>query len=274
MRLKIKWKYFNKQINEYIKEACNLLDVRPELCSHKSYDFILSESNSWINKCYNYLKNSFDVRENAYAEGFYNEKPYSFYLGGIKGQDHFEIKEVLENLSAKKTKLERSLRILSVCDAVIQPELIDLPTRESYSLMDVVDLLMDKLYFLSDNFYYPIHAILRGNGIRIRDYKEFPLLIQKYETEGFIGLINTSSICARLTPRGREIVEKKRRFDFNKKESFREAEERDFDCFGNPDKPEEQYLMEKTGKVEKEKSGIENIKLNLVKKKKMIEFQQ
>ena len=231
MVLKIKWRIFYNQVNDYIREARDILNQGKGDFRHASYEFLVYEVNTWIAKCHNYLRNSFDKPDNAYAEGFYSEKAYSYYLTGAGNKEKLGLKEIFQNLSVKKGKLEKSLRILSACDAVIQPGLVDTGLREKYGINDVMDLLLDKLYFLYDNYYYPIHTILRGNGIITRNYRELPALIQKYEYEGYIRLISTNSICARLTSKGKDMIEKRRSFNNPELKNMNALEEMDFDCF-------------------------------------------
>jgi hypothetical protein len=214
IRLKVKWKIFYNQINDYIKEAEDILKLKKEYCTTKGYEYTFNKINSWINNCYSYLKSSFNLSNNVYAERFYSEKCYDFYAEGDKSKVQHKFDEIFRNLSAKKISLERSLRILSVSDAIIQPELVDLELRKSYNIKEIAALLFDKLYHLYDNIYYPIFEIISGNGIKLKQYHELLKLIKKYETDLYINLINTSSVCGKLTKKGRDAEEKKRMFDF------------------------------------------------------------
>jgi len=207
MKLKVKWDAFYSQISDYIKEAEGILIVREELCTIKSYEFILATTNNWINKCYTFLRKAFDQPDNVYAERFYSEKPYSFYLDDseLKTRDH--LKEVFQNLSIKKNWLLYNLRLLSVCDVIVRPETIDEKVRENFGIEQTVDLLFEKLYELNDGSYYPVHAILRGNGIKLKENRAFSTLLIKYEAEGNIKLISNSSICGQLTLKGKSLLE-------------------------------------------------------------------
>jgi hypothetical protein len=256
IRLKVKWKIFYNQINDYIIEAEDILKLKKEYCTTKSYEYTFNTINSWINNCYSYLKGSFNLSNNVYAERFYSEKSYDFYVEGDKSKEQQKFDEIFRNLSAKKISLERSLRILSVSDAIIQPELVDLELRKSFNIKEIVELLFDKLYHLYDNIYYPIFEIIHGNGIKLKHYHEFLKLIKKYETDLYINLINTSSICGKLTKKGREAEEKKRKFDFYDKVCLSQPEVLDLsqtDLYKNLDNPDlSQNYMRKE---------LENLKL-------------
>jgi hypothetical protein len=207
MELKVNWDVFYSQINDYIKEAEGILSIKEDLYTLKSYEFIVSTTNSWINKCYAYLRNSINPQDNVYAERFYYEKPYSFYLNEFEQNKKDHLKEVFQNLSIKKNCLAYNIRLLSVCDMLIHPEAIDKKLRETFGIKDTIDLLFKKLLSLYDGTYYPIHAIIRGNGIKLKDNKEFSAQLIKYEKEGFIRLISNSSICGQLTTKGKKLVE-------------------------------------------------------------------
>jgi hypothetical protein len=241
IRLKVKWKIFYNQIIDYIKEAEDILKLKKEYCTVKSYEYTVNEINSWINKCHSHLKNSFTLSNNIYAERFYSEKSFNFYLEGDNNKVQQKFDEIFHNLSAKKISLERSLRILSVSDAIIQPDLVDFKLRKNYTIKEIAELLFDKLYHLYDNIYYPIFEIINGNGIRIEQYPDFLKLIKQYETDLYINLISTNIVCGKLTKKGRDTEEKKRKFEYYDKVCLTKEEDLDLnqtDLDRNLDNPD------------------------------------
>jgi hypothetical protein len=212
MKLIVKWKKFFNQITDYIKEAKDILGVKKEYCSLKSSDAVLIVVNAWMNNCYRFLKSSFDSPDNMYAENFLFEKLYGLYKQ--ENNKEQELAEMFQNLSLKKSSLENSLRLLSVSDAIIHPDLVDFKLRNKYNNNEIAELLFDKLYYLYDDRYYSIYDIINGNGLKIKDYTGFFALMQKYQADGYINLKISNRIYGQLTEKGMREEEKKRRFDF------------------------------------------------------------
>ena len=211
MKLIVKWKNFFNQITDYLNEAEVILGLRREYCSEKSSESVLYNINAWMNKCYDYLKCSFDSPENDYAENFRFEKLYGFYKTDKSKEQ--ELIEMTQNLALKKNSLENSLRLLSVSDAIIYPDLVDFKVREKYKNSEIAELLLDKLYYLNDGRYYSIYDIVNGNGIKIKDYTGFFALLQKYQADGYIDMKIANRIFGRLTEKGKQEEEKKRSYN-------------------------------------------------------------
>jgi len=225
MKLVIKWGEFKCQLKEFIKEVDRLLDLKNGGKNTYDVETFLKVSNNWVRNCHNYLKLSFDDINNEYAQNFITAKPYNSYLKNENRDLISKIENVFEDLKTKRNSLNYTLRILSVSDIVIEPKLVDKQIRTEYTNYEISDLILDKLYHLYDNHFYPVQAILRGNGIKFSNTDELDELIKLLEKNSYINAIYSRSVNAQLSLKGRKHVEKKRRFELIDKFYFSSNQE-------------------------------------------------
>ena len=213
MKLLQNWNIFKNKVEEFLREADNLILKECTIIQEDDASTILLEINVWIYKIYGYLKDSFDDSDNEFAQSFYFAKLHGLYLKTENTPSMQKIADAFEELKAKRKKLEYILRLLSVCDAIIQNDLIDLTTRSKFSQEEIMDLILDKLYYLQDNFYYPLQTILLGNGIVVDSSAKLTCITNALEKRGYIWVIYSKVVKVQLSLDGRNHIDHKRHFE-------------------------------------------------------------
>jgi len=107
--------------------------------------------------------------------------------------------------------LEYYLKILKVSDAIIKPDQINLEERANFTTDEILELLLEKLYVLYDDYYHSVIAILDGNGIELKRHGEERDLVNALESYGYVSLRPGREISAQLTLDGKIKVEEMRR---------------------------------------------------------------
>lgn len=211
MELISKWKTFKTAINAAINEADDLLYVERESLNGFSAKELEKMIHQWIENSQKLLKSSFKETNNEFVIGFQSAKPYSSYL---KTNQNYTTKLncLLDELNTKKKTLEYYLELLSVSDAVIQPKLIDIEARTAYTRREIIDLVLDKLYHLCNQKYYPIQRIINGNAIKATKETVFEI-VELLEQKELIQVVNNRTLLVQLSTKGKEHVENKRNFD-------------------------------------------------------------
>lgn len=210
MKLIINWEDFTKQIDNFILEATAISDKENLIKNDAELEIIKAEINEWNKKCHEFLSKAFDSAKNEFSEGFFysNEVRYNFgkgikYFAQIK-------KETFEDFKAKQKTLIYYNRILSISDVIINP-LVDLKSRSQLTTDEILELILEKLYDLYDDYYHSIGMILEGNGISLKRHGEERELAKMLEQRGLVRLVHTKNLTGQLTTEGRMHVEKHRK---------------------------------------------------------------
>ena len=222
MELIIKWKNFKNAIEEAIVEANDLLYIEREFLSEIGTKSLEKMINEWIIKNEKTLKTSFSEVNNEFVIGFQSAKPYSSYLKSSENNTA-KLNSMLDELNTKKKTLEYYLELLSISDAIIQPKLIDTEIRASYTRREIIDLVLDKLYHLYNQKYYPIQRILSGNAIKVTKDSIYEI-VELLEQKEYIQVINNRTLLVQLSKEGQEYIENKRNFELFTKEVSIEPE--------------------------------------------------
>jgi hypothetical protein len=100
-------------------------------------------------------------------------------------------------------------RILSVSDAIINPETFNLEERATMTIKQKREFILKKLYDLYDDLYYPLDDILKGNSIEMKRTSEAGEIATMLENSGYVDQIGGmgSSVRIRLTAEGAQMVE-------------------------------------------------------------------
>jgi hypothetical protein len=212
MRLIPKWKVFKCKVEEYIKQADNLMDSEYSIIEDYGYSRFFYKYHSWIFFCHCYLKYSFDDLKNEFARSFYSSNSYKGFLVVMNEETPKQIEEALIELKVKSGKLRNILQLLSVCDTITQNQFVDTSVRSKYSSQDIEDLILDKLYFLSDFCYYPLQTILKGNGINLCKADEIQM-VEDLQKRNLIHVIYSDLITVKISPDGQKLIENKRNFN-------------------------------------------------------------
>lgn len=208
MKLTVSWNEFLNKMKILMRKAEDMLSH--EVKTEAELNDFQVEYKSWRQECFNFLSSSFDTNE--FAIGFHNAREPRYNLGKIEDLKQ-KIKNQSNDLKAKRNILESYLTILKVSDAIINPDKIDLHERANFSTEDILELILDKLYDLYDNYYHSVGMILEGNGIVLKRDGEDRELINKLESIGLINVIHTRDTTAQLTISGKIHVENRRKLD-------------------------------------------------------------
>lgn len=210
MKLIINWDIFSNQIDDFLIKAEKISNKKNFIKDKNKLNSVKIEIKEWNNKCFGFLNKSFDSENNEFAEGFYYAKVIRSNLGNRQKPFAQIKKETFEELETKQKTLIYYKKILSISDSLIHPS-DELPDRSSYSMDDILELILDKLYDLYDDLYYSIGMILEGNGITLKRHGEEEELAKKLENQGLVRLVYTLTVNAQLTVEGKNYVERKRK---------------------------------------------------------------
>ncbi|MDE5429418.1 hypothetical protein [Elizabethkingia meningoseptica] len=210
MKLKISWEDFSKQIDDFVTEG-KALNNGNEINTLSGLEKLKSNIAEFNDRCYSFLNSSFDKEKNGYAIAFYNASTPRYNFGNQQKDISQSKKEALEDLQEKLRILPYFKRILSISDAVIKPEIVELQNRSNYTTEQTLDLILEKLYDLYDNSYHPISTILEGNGITLKRHGEDRELVKILENHNYVNAMYAKDVNAKLTINGKMHIEEKRK---------------------------------------------------------------
>lgn len=223
MRLNIDWDEFKTETVKLIFEGKSIDFIISRNSTIIEYNEAKIQFDNWTEKVIAYLGTAFNESQNEYILEFKQAKQQRFNLssGHQIDKEPYQLLTVLkEDLKEKINNLEKNIRILEVLDAVIKPEEFNLVDRNSYSVEQVLSLILEKLNDLYDDSYYSIVAILNGNGINMKrpyEDREYGSLLEDY---GYVDIFHRIDTFAKLTLKGRLHVEEKRKTFFESYEDI------------------------------------------------------
>lgn len=212
MKLLIDWEQFQRQINTLIEEGEALVQNVNAARDLDGLNTLDEKDEDWYRRCIAFLKSSFD--DASYVESFRNEGTNNFHFPGKEKDLRMRKNEITRVLTPRLGVLKYYPRLLSISDAVVRPDEIDLEERKSYTTDEKLELIMDKLYELYDyEGYHSIQAILSGNGVSLGRYDEDKELVRALENYGYAEPLfgMGANVSAKLTLDGRRYVEQKRK---------------------------------------------------------------
>ena len=210
-KLTLSFKDFKLKIEDYATEAVKLyqLDVKTE----EQLIELNKKTEEWEKRVLEFLANAFTNSRSYWVHEFSNIHIQSYNIPGIEKTWYQKIDIKKKTIAEKQNYLIFNLRILSVCDAIIKPDDINLEERKNYGITEKTNLILNKLYELYDDFSYPIEDILIYNGIIIKRSNEAHELVKALKMRGYAESQNGIGVeChARLTAEGAIFVEENRR---------------------------------------------------------------
>lgn len=205
------WDTFSKQIDDFVSEGQSILTTENSIKTEAEFEVTKTTIKDWTDRCYNFLKSSFDIENNDYAQAFRYARHERFHIGNQK-KDFTQIKkEAFEDFKVKLTNLPYYKKILSISDAIIKPDIVKLSDRNSFTTDEILELILDKLFDLYDNNYHSIAMILQGNGITVKRHGEERELAKLLEDNGYVNLMHLKDTAGQLTVRGKMYIEDKRK---------------------------------------------------------------
>jgi hypothetical protein len=211
MKLSVKWEDFASQIDNFATEAKIISDTENSVQNELQLDTLKIDIKAWTTKCYEYLKSSFDSENNEFASSFYSARRDRYSLGYQKSDFNQIKKEICEDFNEKVSTLLYYKRILSISDAIIKSDIVELTNRNNYTTEQTLELILEKLYDLFDNHYHSVTMILEGNGIALRRHGEDRELLKVLEENGYVSSLHSREVAGQLTISGKMYVEEKRK---------------------------------------------------------------
>jgi hypothetical protein len=212
MTLALPFKTFEEQINKFVNYGTGFKEAFKTAKTEDGLEQLNIEVKKWVDEVTEYLRASFSVQQNEFARDFYNTSSQRFRIPGQARPVENRIKEEAQNLTAKLENLEYNVKIIRISDSLTQPTGVDLDTRKTYDTDDILELIVDKLYDVYDEYYYPILTILTYNGITLKRQDDERELAQLLENYSYIKIYPAGNeVRAQLTVEGRRYVEDKRK---------------------------------------------------------------
>lgn len=208
LKISIPFSEFQNSANSLIQQA-NLI-LENESSDEVYLATLRTFADRWIKDVVTLLEDSFNIKNNSFVTDF--QSATSGVISNVATNTyHFHLRQLKETIKAKNFSLWGSLRILEVMDCVIVPNNPVLDKRRSLTIEDKLSILLEKLYDLYDDYYYPINDILSGNGIIQRRYNEYHELAKILEDRGLVKIIpGVGDTNAQLTTEGAMYVENNR----------------------------------------------------------------
>ncbi len=208
MELQENWEDFEKAINNFKEKANTIVESHKNSSSEADYEKLKDEFKTWQNQVVEFFNTSFKEENNEFAHAIRYPQTNRYNIGNRQKDSRQLIKEKREDLSSLSKNLAYYLRILSISDAIVRPKEIDLEERKAFSTDEILELLLEKLYQLYDDYYHSVSVILSGNGISLSRHGEERELAKTLEDYGYVKLIHTKDVSAQLTIEGKRFVEK------------------------------------------------------------------
>lgn len=204
------WEQFQAALHQYVAQG-NELRNQP-INSEEEYWELESKRLSWEKEVFAWLKNSFSNEINPMVIELNNIAANNFTA-------HFSspaLKDLAFQLNGRiQMKVNFLLfkeRLFSVSDAIISPGSPQLSERAGMTLKQKQRFILEKLFDLYDDNFYPIEDILAGNGIQLNrnsEADEFGTTLKKsghLEIRQFLG----QKVTAQLTAKGAMLIEESR----------------------------------------------------------------
>lgn len=201
------WAEFKTELESFSEEGKSLKNM-PAI-SAEDIEAMERAIADWDQQIRLWLESSFNMPRNKFLIGYHNAGANNFNIPGqsfAKDQQIFLLKGKIQTRTDALFMFER---ILSVSDAVIAPGTIDLSARANLTIKQKQEFILQKLYALYDDLYYPLLDILEGNGIIMRRKGEAAEIAEMLENLGYVDQIAHigSSVQIRLTTTGAQMME-------------------------------------------------------------------
>ena len=209
-KLKINWLSWEEKISSLSKEGKTLYNKNDR--TNDELQLFSEIYDAWRKNVLKFLSTSLENDE-YYIVLFKTANSNRFQITNQQKPIEQVIKELKSDLKNDLEYIAFINKLISISDCIIDSEKVNTSIRATYTSEEILEFILDKLYDLYDNHYYPILPILNGNGINIkRTREEFEYI----KTLNDLGYVNSSFISkmadAQLTLEGKIFVEEKRKY--------------------------------------------------------------
>lgn len=211
LQIKVPFEELSREIDNKIKLAENL--EQKEVKTEEELNDFRKQFESWNSETLIILKDAFNNPRNEFVNDFQQIQPNSYAVPGMKKTLKQIIDDEKLSVKLKIRSLYGTIKILQVCDAIIEPEKIDFSKRANYTIEEKLDLILDKYYDLYDDLHYPLLEILTGNGVIPKRHGECRELAGLLENDGLVTTMGYvgDNIGVKLTAEGARQVEEARK---------------------------------------------------------------
>lgn len=210
MKLVIKQDEFENKIKNFIKLGNEIKEKHNSQITKDEYNIVKQKGDNWISEVKDFLKKSFDIKENIFVIGFSKSVPISYMIQNIEPDYNQYIRQYFEEIHMKIDLLEYYMRLIRIADAVTNPNSEKVLNRSSFSIQQKLDLILEKLYDLGGDRHHYIDLILELNGIKLSHRGEDREFAKTLEQNGYIDTIKAKDILVKINMKGRIYIEGKR----------------------------------------------------------------
>ena len=161
----------------------------------------------WIKECEKYLSSSIDDPKGIMVKEFSKNIGDHDLIFSESLEKYYTLKEVANKLYLLKCYD----RMIGVCDEISNQDKRDQISRSEFGVEETKILLLEKLYDLYDDRYYPGLLLLSLIGVQKKSKGEHRDLIAYLLKQGLVSRIEDNLYRIKITLKGRVDVEKKRK---------------------------------------------------------------
>lgn len=210
LRLIIKEKEFDDKAVILAKEAIKLKEDSNNINGEIAYAAFKFNIDQWVLKVTTLLSQSFSESNNKFVTDFIASFSPFHNTASLKSRPYYELFVIQKaRLNDLYIAFVAALKIISISEAVMNPESINLEKRKKYTTNDKLSFLLETLYELRGDIYFSVDEILLGNGIKYHSQNEGRELALLLKEQGFVEIsyAKKGDLCLSITSKGSLIVE-------------------------------------------------------------------
>ena len=206
MELTVDYQSFTDEVKNLTDEGKELNKTTPK--SEEEFQEFSQKKKLWENKCINYLNNSFTGEDSTSYGNTFMQAHSSFNLVYALPLEQ-RVKNTKNDIIEKTSTLEYCLRLLSVSDAILNPNIVEEQNRLNWTIQQKKAILLEKLNALNDGRYYDVTYIFWSCGIGVNNDNEPRAIANSLKEYGYINTRgNSKGLSASITIDGVEALER------------------------------------------------------------------
>ena len=201
------WTEFKKELQAFMEEGKSLKDMPAQ--TQQDIAAMENAIDAWDQQVKLWLESSFNASRNRYMIAYHNAGANNFNIPNQNLTRDRQLFLLGGRIQTRTDTLFMLERVLSVSDAVISPETVNLMERAGFTIKQKQEFILRTLYTLYDDFYYPLPDILSGCGIVMKRSSESAEIATMLEDLGYVDQINGAgaAVQIRLTAAGAQMLE-------------------------------------------------------------------
>lgn len=208
MELTVNYQSFTDEVKNLTDEGKELNKTTPK--SEEEFQEFSQKKKLWENKCIDYLNNSFTGEDSTSFGNTFIQARSSFNLGYTLPLEQ-RVKNTKNDIIEKTSTLDYCLRLLSVSDAILNPNIVEEQNRGNWTMQQKKAFLLEKLNILNDGKYYDVKYIFWSCGIGVNNEDEPRAIAKSLESYRFIKTSgHAKGLSANITIEGIEALERMR----------------------------------------------------------------